>query len=206
MANDDDNVTSTRILQVMAELHVLTRLPRTGWIMAGVRDPESISDHCFEAALFAVLINATTATNVDIGRVVQMLLFHELSESRLTDLPRRSAPYVKQMKHQAEEEIAKDLLGTAAPGILQLLEEFHAKETPEARLAEAAEELQIVFASLMYAKDGNGDMSEYPKDVSKYDGLGSDLAESIAALIGNRLGEYLNSKPHWSIGYDRPIS
>lgn len=190
-----------RLLECMAELHNLTRLRRAGWVMAGVSDPESVSDHCFEAAMWAVLLAHSAKINVDVGKVVTMLLFHEIGEARLTDLPRRAAPYVKGAKGQAERAIASDLLDGLSQEIEPLLEEFHERQTPEAKLAEAAEELQIIFAALMYSKECNGDMTEYRDDVAKYPDYGIEAAAAVARRIGNRLDEYLGGRPYWSIGY-----
>jgi putative hydrolase of HD superfamily len=86
------------------------------------------------------------------------------------------------------------------------LAEFHARETPEARLAEAAEELQIIFASLMYAKEGVGDMSEYRQDVAAYKDYGVGMAGEIARVIERRLGVYLGTKPYWELGYRRDVT
>lgn len=132
-----------------------------------------------------------------------MLLFHELGETRLTDLPRRAAPYVKGFKREAERAIADDVIDGVSRLVPGLLAEFEAGQTIEARIAESAEELQILFAALMYARDGNGDMSEYLKDVDSYDDLGVPYIGEVSALIGQRLAGYLNGKPHWSIGYSR---
>lgn len=123
----------------------------------------------------------------------------------MTDLPRRSGPYIKEGKRIAEEQISSDLLTKVAPSVLPLLKEFHERTTPEAKLAEAAEELQIIFCSLMYAKEGNGDMSEYRQDVANYPNYGVDLAQAVATLIGEKLDSYLNGKSYWPVGYDRPI-
>lgn len=192
-----------RVLECMAELHNLVRMPRTGWIMAGVSDPESVGDHCFEASLIAYILARHVEVPIDLGRVLTMLLFHEAGESRLTDMPRRAAPYIKAGKDAAEEGITKDVLAGVADEIWEVLEEFHARETPEARIAEAAEELQIIFASLMYAKEGNGDMSEYRQDVAGYKSYGVGLAADVARVIERRLGEYLGDKPYWELGYRR---
>src|ERR1017187_4953683 len=116
-----------------------------------------------------------------------MLLFHEVGEVRLTDMPRRAAPYIKSGKNAAEVGIARDVLAGVAEKNCDILAEFHARETPEARLAEAAEELQIIFASLMYAKEGVGDMSEYRQDVAAYKDYGVGMAGEIARVIERRL-------------------
>ncbi|GAB4105289.1 HD family hydrolase [Micromonospora taraxaci] len=192
-----------RMLESMAEMHTLTRLPRIGWVMAGVPDPESVSDHCYETAVIAYLLAQQIDEPVDMGKVLAMALFHETGEVRLTDLPRRSSPYVKNFKREAERQAVKDVLGGVAESVLPLLDEMHALETIEARLVEAAEELQIIAAAMYYAKENRGDMSEYRRDVDKYDPLGITPAAAVAEVIKRRLGDYLGNKPYWELGYSQ---
>jgi len=192
-----------RVLECMAELHTLTRLPRVGWIMAGVADPESVSDHCFETAIIAYILAQQLDQPVDMGKVLAMALFHETGEVRLTDLPRRSSPYVKGFKHTAETQATEDILADVAESVLPLLEEMHELKTLEARLVEAAEELQIITAAMYYAKERNGDITEYRRDVANYDELGIHPARAVADVVARRLGEYLGDKPYWELGYSR---
>jgi putative hydrolase of HD superfamily len=132
-----------------------------------------------------------------------LALFHEVGEVRLTDLPRRSAPYVKAFKHAAEREICQDVLGGVADDVIPLLEEMQAQETLEARRVEAAEELQIVVAAMFYAKEGNGDISEYRRDAQKFDSLGIEPARQLADLVEAKLNTYLGEKAYWEVGYSR---
>lgn len=192
-----------RLLECMAEMHALTKIPRIGWILAGVPDPERVSDHCYETAVIAYLLSQQMDEPVDMGKVLAMALFHEVGEVRITDLPRRSGPYVKAFKHKAEREAAGDILDGVAESIHELLREMHDLETVEARLVEAAEELQIIAAALYYAKENRGDISEYRRDVAKYDALGIEPARAVASLISEKLDAYLQDKPYWELGYRR---
>jgi putative hydrolase of HD superfamily len=192
-----------RVLECMAEIHTLTKLPRIGWIMAGVPDPESVSDHCFETAIIAYILAQQIDQPVDLGKVLSMALFHEVGEVRLTDLPRRSGPYVKAFKRDAERAASEDILRDAAESVLPLLEEMHELRTLEARLVEAAEELQIIAAAMYYAKENRGDISEYRRDAARYDDLGIEPARLVADVIVRRLGEYLGDHPYWELGYSR---
>ncbi|BBO89862.1 HD domain-containing protein [Desulfosarcina ovata] len=198
-----EDFNAERVLECFMELHTLTKLRRTGWLLVGVPEAESVSDHCYEAALFAFILSKQLNVKVDIGRVVLMLLFHEVAEARITDLPRRSKDYIGKAKKHGETEAAKDILFDVADDVIELLDEMHAKETPEAKLAEAAEELQIIFRALVYAKECRGDMSEYRRDVQNYDDFGIPAARQIADLIGKKLDEYLAGKPYWEIGYSK---
>jgi putative hydrolase of HD superfamily len=191
------------MLECMAELHTLTKLPRIGWIMAGVPDPESVSDHCFETAIIAYILAQQLDEPVDMGKVLAMALFHEVGEVRLTDLPRRSSPYVKEFKREAETQASRDILHGVAENVLPLLQEMHELKTVEARLVEAAEELQIITAAMYYAKENRGDISEYRRDAAKYDALGIEPARAVADVVKKRLGEYLGDRPYWELGYSR---
>ncbi|MFC4591619.1 HD domain-containing protein [Sphaerisporangium corydalis] len=187
----------------MAELHALTKLPRIGWVLAGVANPESVSDHCFETAIIAYILAQQIDEPVELGKVLTMALFHEVGEVRLTDLPRRSSPYVREFKRKAEREAAVDILGDLAGEVLPLLDELHELKTLEARLVEAAEELQIIAAAMYYAKENQGDISEYRRDVARYDALGIVPAALVAEVVARRLGEYLGDRPYWELGYRR---
>jgi len=194
---------ANEILECLCEISALTNFPRIGWILAGVRDPESVSDHCFETALLAYMLSKKIDYKFDLGKMMMMSLFHEIGETRLTDMPRRAKPYVKAFKKKAENEILFDVMGSFAEDVSLILSEFEEKETPEAKLVEAAEELQIIFRSLLYAKENNGDMSEYRGDVARYSSEGFDIAQDIATIIGEKLNKYLNGKEYWEIGYKR---
>lgn len=191
------------ILEIMCEMTSLSKMPRIGWLLAGVNDAESISDHCYETALIAYFLSKNIDYHVDLGKVLMMALFHEVGETRLSDLPRRAKPYVKSFKKEGEKDIAIDVLGNYAEEINAILDEFEEKKTLEACLTEAAEELQIIFKSLIYAKENNGDMSEYRQDVKRYNSYEIDIAHEISKIIDEKLNGYLDNKPYWEIGYKR---
>lgn len=190
-----------RVLESFLELGTQSRMPRTGWILAGVTDPESVADHCYETALFAYVLSKYIDDEVDLKKVLLMALFHEVGEARLTDLPRRSKDYIGKAKRHAEREAALDILDDVASELIGLQDELHNLATPEARLVEAAEELQIIFKALVYAKEGRGDISEYRNDAERYNAQGFKCAEEVAQLIKEKLDEYLAGKKYWAIGY-----
>lgn len=194
---------ANEILNCLCEVSALTKFPRIGWILAGVKDPESVSDHCFETAILAYMLSKKVDYNFDIGKMFTMALFHEIGETRLTDLPRRAKPYVKAFKKNAEKAILYDVMGSFSDELAVVLDEFEEKKTMESKLVEAAEELQIIFRSLIYAKESNGDMSEYRRDVDRYSSEGFDIAQDVADIIREKLDMYLNGKEYWEIGYNR---
>lgn len=198
-----ETIDGERLAECIAELYMLARIPRIGWSMAGVTNPESVAVHCFQTAQIAYILSKYTSPPVDLGKVLAMALFHEVGEVRLSDLPRRAGPYIKSAKNAAERAISRDVLAGVTDDLSALLDEFHECKTLEARVAEAAEELQIIFAAMMYAKERNGDMSEYIGDAAKYDALGVPAADAIADVVRIRLAAFAGGHPHWPLGYRR---
>ena len=43
-------------LQLLLDAHRLKRTPRTGWVMRGVPDAESVADHSYGVAFIALLL------------------------------------------------------------------------------------------------------------------------------------------------------
>ncbi len=190
-----------RILEAFMELSYLTRIRRTGWILAGVPEPETIADHCYETAIFAYILSKHIDKKVDLGKVLSMALFHEIGEVRIGDFPRRARKYVKMFKKDAEKRATYDIIDDVDSDIKEILHEFEECKSIEAKLVEAAEELQIIFKALVYAKENKGDISEYRKDVDSYDSQGFQVAQEIADLIKVKLNNYLGNKTFWEIGY-----
>ena len=81
------------LIALLIETTVLKRLPRTGWLLRGVPDAESIADHSFGTAFvvlaLADVLNAsgTLPAPLDAGKALAIAVLHDLPEARLTDLP-----------------------------------------------------------------------------------------------------------------------
>jgi putative hydrolase of HD superfamily len=60
------------------EIGKLKRMPRRGWVINGIKNPESIAEHIFRAAVMVWVLGAQK--NLDTNRAVKMLLVHDLCE------------------------------------------------------------------------------------------------------------------------------
>ncbi|RME62468.1 MAG: HD domain-containing protein, partial [Caldilineae bacterium] len=81
------------LLGLFGQINHLKQLPRTGWLLAGVAQPESVADHTCATALYALFlalaINQAPSEHglerpLDVERVVILALIHDLGESVLT--------------------------------------------------------------------------------------------------------------------------
>lgn len=136
------------------EIGLLKRYKRTGWLIAGVSDPESIADHSFRAAALASIVAALEGANAE--RAALLSLFHDSQESRLTDIPYLAKAYVKRAPNeQVTAEQTRGLPPPVADLISGSVAEYEDKTTLEARCARDADKLECLVQAVEYREQGN---------------------------------------------------
>lgn len=140
-----------RIANFLFEAGMLKRTPRTGFQFLG-SGAESVAEHIFRTVYIGYALG-NMAEEADTDRIVKMCLFHDLPEARTGDLNYVNKKYVK----ADEEKAVNDLADTLPFGneIRELILEFMAGETLEARLAGDADQLEMVLALKEYKDLGN---------------------------------------------------
>lgn len=127
-------------------LRVMERLkdaPRHCWTTGGRR--ESVAEHSWRVALMAMLM-ADEFPEVDIDRVIRMCLIHDLGEAFTGDIP----SFNKTQADEAREETLLfrwvDSLPEPFRGEMRALyREMAARESPEAKLFKALDNLEAVI-------------------------------------------------------------
>ncbi len=161
------------LFSLLDQINHLKQLPRTGWLLAGVTQVESVADHSFAVAILALglaeTINADWAASaldkpLDVDRVIKIALVHDLAESILTDLPKRSAELLgREVKHAAEARAMAQLLSDLPNGDLYRLlwAEYDNNSSAEARLVRDADKLEMVHQALCYERRGQRNLEEF---------------------------------------------
>ncbi len=164
---------TANLLSLFRSANALKSLPRTGWLFAGVAQPESLADHTCLVALYTLFlaeaVNADPAAHgldcaLDVERALSLALIHDLAESVLTDLPKRSAAVLgAEAKHAAEEYIIADLLADLPDGAryVAIWREYDAASTPEARLVKDVDKLEMVVQAIRYSQRGHTNLREF---------------------------------------------
>lgn len=150
------------LLDTLLELQILDRVERSGWVLRGVSDPESVAEHSFHV-LFLVWCLGREIPGLDRLRALELALLHDLAEVRFGDLPRTASHYLPPgSKHAAEAQILADLLAPTDPEVVARLErEYRQKATPEARLVAACDKLQLMIKVAHYERWGATGLSEF---------------------------------------------
>ena len=155
----------------------LKRVPRSGWLTIGIKDCESVAEHSFRAALAGSIL--AKMEGVDEGKVVKMLLFHDVHEARLGDVHKVSRKYV------STEEIsaAKDAFSKIPfeNDYLELFKEFFEGESREAAVARDADLLELIAQAKEYLDLGNKYAVKWIENAKK--SLQTESAKKIAKEI-----------------------
>ncbi len=89
------------------EVGMLKRTPRTGFQFLG-SGAESVAEHIFRTAMIGYTL-ARMDEKADVGRVLQICLFHDIPEARTGDLNYMNKKYVKADEEKAIEDLARTL-------------------------------------------------------------------------------------------------
>lgn len=131
----------------------LKRTRRAGWWIAGVRDPESVAEHSFRTGIIAYVLAVMEGANPD--RAAALALFHDMTETRIGDIASTGRAHVRIASPQdvTKAQLA-DLPSQVADPIADLVAEFDAKETVEARCAKDADKIECLLQAKEYKAQG----------------------------------------------------
>jgi putative hydrolase of HD superfamily len=178
-----------RVLTLFQAIHPLDRIPRAGYVLRGVAEPESVAAHSHFVALLALLFVEQFPGVYNRDRLLAMALVHDLAEARLMDIPMPYADaYLKDAKQKAEQAITEHLLEGLPGGLAALHAEFDAAVTPEARLLRGLDKAQMMIKVTCYEREHRGWLDEFwqnPKNFADY-GIAavSDLFDAICERAG----------------------
>ncbi|GGK77881.1 haloacid dehalogenase [Planomonospora parontospora subsp. parontospora] len=143
-----------RVTGLLYEIGLLKRYKRTGWLVAGVRDPESIADHSFRAAIIAAVITAMEGGNPE--RAAFMSLFHDTQETRVTDIPYIGKRYLKAAPN---EQVTADQTRGVPEAVARMIGgavgEYEGKTSLEAVCARDADKLECLIQAIEYREQGH---------------------------------------------------
>ena len=163
---------NTTLLDVLLELQVLDRVPRSGYSLRGIADPESVSEHCFHL-VFLVWALAADEPDLDRLRAVGIALAHDLAEVRTGDLPRTAAHYLPLgAKAAAEAAAAADLLAPLGEPARQLLVDYKDPECAEGRFVSACDKLQLLIKAHVYESWGAAGLDEFWQALEEFPDAG----------------------------------
>lgn len=141
----DETAAARTMLDVLELSEALKRELRHSWLSNGRR--ESVAEHSWQMALMAMLAAPHLERPVDLGRTLRMIIVHDLVEALCGDVPFFEAGPRKAAKAAAEAAAIEELRDRIGPPVGDevrgLWLEFEARESDEARLAVAIDNLEV---------------------------------------------------------------
>src|SRR2546430_10649655 len=141
------------VISFLHEVGYLKRLPRTGWFMVGVEQPESVAEHSFRTATIGMIL--ATIQGADPGQTAMLCLLHDTPETRIGDIPSVGRAYVSTVKAEAvsRDQTAgmPDVLSAIVQGLVQ---EYEADDSIEAQLAHDADKIETLLQAREYQAQG----------------------------------------------------
>lgn len=149
------------LLDLLLEAQILDRVPRSGYFLRGVPEPESVAEHSWHVA-FLVWTLGSQEEDLDLGRALRLALLHDIAEARIGDLPQTVARYFDEgAKARAEQAAVDEILAPLPRESRDLYREYSSRSSREARFVKVCDKLQLMIKVLAYQHWGAGGLDEF---------------------------------------------
>ncbi len=172
------------LAKFLYEVGLLKRIRRSGWWVAGIRDPESVAEHTFRTAILGYIL--ASLEGADPMKTAMICLIHDLPEARIGDLHRVNDRYLdsKEAQRKALEEQLEFLPRKVADALKDLYELWYDQSTPEAKIARDADLLECFIQALEYRAQGCSSLEKWIEKTRAH--LNTETARSIARACRNQ--------------------
>lgn len=152
------------MLELLLSAGNLKKLPRTGWLLRGIPNPESVADHSYRVSLITLILADSLRDRgfeIDVEKALKISILHDLGEGKITDLPLEAQRYVD--KKKAEKKAMMELLLGLNRGLeyYRLFEEYAEESSIEGKLVKFADKLEMLIQAREYEKSGFGGLDEF---------------------------------------------
>lgn len=141
------------LIRLSHEAGHLKQTPRTGWLRAGVRAPESVAEHSWRVSVLAYFIAHAEGCDAEHAAVLGM--FHDLAEVRTGDIDWVGRNYLTKA---SDADVVRDQAAGLEPvqfaGVTEAVREHAAAETAEALCAKDADKLECLLQGRQYEVEG----------------------------------------------------
>ena len=142
MNNFKETTNLDKVADFLFEVGILARTPRSGFFFLGSGE-QGVAEHINRVCYVGYCL-AEMAGDVDTGKVVQLCLFHDISESRISDLNYVHQKYTERFEDKAHEDLTAAL--PFGKGIKVLIDEYEERESKESILAKDADNVELLLS------------------------------------------------------------
>jgi putative hydrolase of HD superfamily len=167
------------VASFLFEMGHLKRVPRSGWLLLGVPQPETIAEHSFRVGMVGMALAAIEGA--DVGHTAAMCLLHDAHETRIGDVPSVGRAYVTTAAPEAvSSHQTAGMPDAAAKAFQELTAEFEAGQTIEAQVARDADKLETLLQAVEYQAQGHDTTAWQETSIAA---LRTEAAKQLAQAI-----------------------
>lgn len=172
------------IIRLFREIHSLDRVPRAGFLLRGVPNPESVSAHCHFLSLLVLLVLDEFPGRWDREKALTMAIIHDLSEAKMMDIPMPiSQTHLSGQKSQAEQEVFEKMFVGFSRRLAEIHKEFIEASSDEAKLVRGLDKVQMMLKVMNYDRERQGDLEEFWNNPNNFCDYGIDVVRKIFEAI-----------------------
>lgn len=163
------------------EMGHLKHVPRAGWLLLRIVNPESVAEHSARVGMVGIVLAALEGA--DVGRVAALGLLHDAHETRIGDVPSVGRAYVRTAAPEAVTAHQTSAMPSDVAKVIQdLVAEYEAVETLEARVAKDADKIETLLQATEYMAQGH---PAEPWQETSIAALRTESAKQLAQAIIN---------------------
>ncbi|MFH8580647.1 HD domain-containing protein [Streptomyces zaomyceticus] len=141
------------VAHFLYEAGTLKNTRRTGWWMAGIRDPESVAEHSWRTSIIASVI--AKLEGADPARAALLAVWHDTQEARTGDVNYLGKKYSGSSdSRQVTADQTAGMPELLASTVREVVAEYEDKESLEAICARDADKLECMLQGLEYKAQG----------------------------------------------------
>lgn len=165
------------VVNMLFEVGMLAKTPRSGFAFLG-SGQQSVAEHLHRTAMIGMTLGLMDGT-VDVNKITQMCLIHDITEARTSDLNYTHQRYASVNEPRALEAMLSQLPFRNHWQIL--LDEYHKRESLESIFAKEADNLELLLSIKEQSDLGNPRAQTwYPTMMQRFKTeLGKQFAEKI---------------------------
>ena len=177
------------IIDAMISIHPLERVPRAGFLLRGVTEPESVAAHSHSLALLTLMVCNEYPDDFDSSKAVEMALIHDIQEVQTMDipLPVGSAEF-RAAKEDTEEEIFKRLFAGVSPALAERYAEFRRCDSPEAKLVRGLDKVQMMVKVLCYQRENRGYLDAFWEHRHNFPDFDMPVLKALFEAVARKAG------------------
>lgn len=169
------------IATFLFEMGHLKHLPRAGWLLLGIGQPETVAEHSFRVGVVGIAL--ATLEGADVGRTAALCLVHDAHETRIGDVPSVGRAYVTTAVPEAVSAHQTAAMPDEVAKVFQdLVAEYEAEETLESRVAHDADKIETLIQAAEYQTQGHDTAAWRETSVAA---LRTDAGQQLARTIGS---------------------